>query len=158
MIQATNFRKKRSIVHICLSTKYVSEQYSLTNINMTDCSTHRYDLADSIFHRFAGVHLRSCSTLHLQFSLGKTSGPTAKVFGGEVLSARGGMFEKKGLLLARETKNTMSSSQRDRLFRKEVKHVCIDQILPMFYYIFLDNSSLIGFISGKTLAITMNFT
>ena len=42
-------------------------------------------IADLAVHAFVGVHLRTCIVLHGYFSLSKTSGPTKKAAGSEVL-------------------------------------------------------------------------
>ena len=42
-------------------------------------------IADLALHTFVGIHLHTCIVLHGYFSLGKTSGPTKKAAGSEVL-------------------------------------------------------------------------
>ena len=43
-------------------------------------------IADLALRVFVGIHLRTCIVLHGYFCLGKTSGPTTKAVGSEVLA------------------------------------------------------------------------
>ena len=81
-----------NIVLILLSNVFKTlKQKHMLNLASSDKTSRNAVLpisaiiADLALHAFVGIHLRTFIVLHGYFSLGKTSGPTTKAAGSEVL-------------------------------------------------------------------------